>query len=105
MPLDPDEGRAEPDDGTLDPGTTTPDDTTSEPEASVFEELIEVGLTRYLGSAAPVDQITVNGGTVYTFDVEDGPRCLSGDPYRVVVRDRGSDNLMIFLQRWRRMLD
>ncbi|MEZ4288538.1 MAG: pectin acetylesterase-family hydrolase [Polyangiales bacterium] len=79
-------------------GTAGTDGVTSGTGGRVFAELEDLGLSRYVGSAVPSQQTVVNGVTVYTFNIADGPRCLDGSPYRVSVRDRGSDKLLIFLQ-------
>ena len=63
-----------------------------------FQELVDQGLTRYVGAASPVATFEVNDSTVYEFDTNDGPICLGGAPFRVATRDGSSDNLVIYLQ-------
>ncbi len=60
----------------------------------------EIGLDRYLGAFEPTSTETLaNDDIAYTFsDGTDGPTCLRGTPFRAFIRDRGSDDLMIFLQ-------
>jgi hypothetical protein len=52
----------------------------------------------YIGTSHAKVETEVDDETVYTFDTDDGPLCLEGDPYRVSVRDTGSEDLVIFLQ-------
>lgn len=68
-------------------------------------ELLELGITDYLGAAEPTAMETVqgvegiaDGSIVYDFDPADGPVCLRGAPYSVSVLDQQSENLMIYLQ-------
>ena len=57
------------------------------------------GLTRYLGTARPVQTRATPSGTTYTFDVADGPMCMRGAPYSASVRDEpDSEDLLVFLQ-------
>jgi hypothetical protein len=69
-------------------------------DASPAEPTIasELGLDMYLGRSHPKVEEEDGDETVYTFDTSRGPMCLEGDPYRVSVRDTGSENLVIFLQ-------
>src|SRR5512139_565749 len=65
------------------------------PEAIAYDRQI----TRYLGTAPPVETAEpAPGVTTYTFDTEDGPMCLRGDPFRASVRPGESRDLLIFLQ-------
>jgi hypothetical protein len=59
----------------------------------------DADIIRYLGTARPVvTKDRGNGETAYTFDKADGPQCMRGLPYRATVRERESDELLIFLQ-------
>lgn len=70
-----------------------------------LNELLDLGITKYLGAAKPSKMETVqgvanvaDGSLVYEFDPADGPMCLRGAKYNVSVLDQGSENLMIYLQ-------
>ena len=71
-------------------------------EPFVFEEMRDQGLMRYVGVAQPVRSFGVGTSIVHEFDVEDGPICLRGAPYRVATRRAAasddSANLVIYLQ-------
>ena len=57
------------------------------------------GIDKYLGAAKPsAEEPGGEGETVYRFAVEDGPRCLRGDPYSMSVRKQSEDDVMIYLQ-------
>lgn len=57
------------------------------------------GIDRYLGAARPASMEPGPGGaTVYRFAVEDGPRCLRGDPYAMSTRTGDRPDLVIYLQ-------
>ena len=63
-----------------------------------FQELIDQGVTRYLGLYSPM-MSTADGNVVnHQFGEGDGPLCLSGGPYTMATRDEGTEDLMIFLQ-------
>lgn len=64
-------------------------------DAAAFEA---TGLTKYLGMAKPVETETDGDETHHIFDEADGPVCLRGDRFAMATRDRGSDDLMIYLQ-------
>lgn len=73
--------------------------------AADLNELRDLGVARFLGTAKPTKMETVSGvmgvtdgSLVYDFDPADGPKCLRGAPYQVSVLDQQSDNLMIYLQ-------
>ena len=68
------------------------------PEGSVGAIAEAQGLTRYLGAARPAETTASGDYTTYTFDPADGPVCMRGDPYRTTLQDRGSEDLLIFLQ-------
>jgi hypothetical protein len=59
----------------------------------------DADLIRYLGTAPPaITRVRSDGDITYTFDIEDGPMCMRGLPYRMSVREQESDELLIFLQ-------
>jgi hypothetical protein len=67
--------------------------------ASAAKELRDVGVDKYFGKAKPVSNSTnAAGDTVYEFDKSDGPICLWGTGYHAIVRDQGSENLVIYLE-------
>jgi hypothetical protein len=70
-----------------------------------LQELLDLGITQYLGVAKPTNMETISGAQgvadgslVYDFDPKDGPICLRGASYQASVLDQKSDNLMIYLQ-------
>ena len=90
-----------PDSGSAD--TSTP--RAPEVPAADLKELLDLGITKYLGAAKPTGMMTVSGvqgvadgSLVYDFDPADGPVCLRGARYQVSVLDQQSENLMIYLQ-------
>ena len=63
-----------------------------------FQELVEQGVTRYLGIYSP-STTTVDGNVVnHQFAEGDGPLCLTGKPYTMATRDEGTEDLLVFLQ-------
>ncbi|MCP5131809.1 MAG: vtpJ-therm [Pseudomonadales bacterium] len=68
------------------------------PVAEPFQELIDQGVTRYLGVYSPMVTETEGDIVNYTFGAGDGPLCLDGSEYTMATRDKGSDELVIFLQ-------
>ncbi len=69
------------------------------PEA--MEELVDSGVTKYMGEFSPVSSTDVGEGWVkHTFDPDggDGPICIAGTPYSAFSQDNGSSNLLIMLQ-------
>jgi hypothetical protein len=67
--------------------------------AADIAELEMTGVAKYIGAAKPaLTQPAEAGVTVYTFAIEDGPRCLRGAPYSMGTRDQDSENLLIYLQ-------
>ncbi len=67
-------------------------------ESFAFAEMVDQGLMRYVGAAAPARSESVGSSTVFEFDTADGPICLRGAPYRVATRRGLDDNLVIYLQ-------
>ncbi|MEC7987517.1 MAG: pectin acetylesterase-family hydrolase [Myxococcota bacterium] len=53
---------------------------------------------RYLGIIEPVAVIEEEDYKSYSFDVEDGPKCLRGDPFQMSSRIGDSNSLLIYLQ-------
>ena len=74
-----------------------------EPEQPVedvnpFQELVDQGVTRYLGVYTPM-MSEVDGDVInHRFSASDGPMCLRGGEYVMATRDNGSEDLVIFLQ-------
>lgn len=64
-----------------------------------LEELRATGIAKYVGAAKPsATEPGAGGETVYRFAVEDGPRCLRGDPYSMSVRKQSAQDIVIYLQ-------
>lgn len=62
---------------------------------SIAESL---GMTRYSGAIPIPEPSGAADVTTYEFDPEHGPMCMRGAPFRVSVRETGSEDLVIFLQ-------
>jgi hypothetical protein len=67
-------------------------------KAAPFAELVEQGVTRYLGMYSPMLSEQKDDVTNYYFAAGDGPVCAEGAPYSMATRDQGSEDLMIFLE-------
>jgi hypothetical protein len=66
--------------------------------AAPFAELYTQGITRYLGVYTPMLS-QLDGDVVnHYFGADDGPLCGEGAAYSMATRDRGSEDLMIFLE-------
>jgi hypothetical protein len=63
-----------------------------------FQELVDQGVTRYLGDYSPSSTTEDGGVTSHHFSEGEGPLCLTGQPYTMATRDEGTEDLMIFLQ-------
>mgnify|MGYP000606052468 CR=1 FL=1 len=68
-----------------------------------YQELYDQGIDRYMGVFQPTATSEADGVVQNDFDPaqEDGPSapmCYDGSPFRVMTQDRGSDNVVIFLQ-------
>ena len=63
-----------------------------------FQELIDQGVTRYLGAYTPMLSESDGDLVNHRFGGGDGPLCLDGSEYTMATRDLGSDELVIFLQ-------
>lgn len=57
-----------------------------------------LGLTQYVGAIDPVEAERDETSITYTFDPQQGPRCMRGDPYQMAVRETDSEDLVFFLQ-------
>ena len=68
------------------------------PASAPFQELIDQGVTRYMGEYSPSTTAQVGDSIEYTFGVGEGPLCLYGEPYTMATRDRGSPALVLYLQ-------
>jgi hypothetical protein len=62
------------------------------------DALKATGLDKYLGAAKPASMETMGAETRYTFNQADGPQCLRGTPFAMGTRDKGSEDLVIYLQ-------
>ena len=69
-----------------------------DPEAAPFAELVEQGVTRYLGMYSPMLSEQTDDVINHYFAAGDGPVCAEGAPYSMATRDQGSEDLMIFLE-------
>ena len=56
------------------------------------------GLDKYLGAARPITEEKLPDESHFGFDVADGPACLRGAAYAMGIRQRDSENLLIYLQ-------
>jgi hypothetical protein len=63
-----------------------------------FQELVEQGVTRYLGVYSPSSTSQQGNIVNHQFGTGNGPLCLTGEPYTMATRDEGTEDLMIFLQ-------
>ncbi|MCP5124031.1 MAG: vtpJ-therm [Pseudomonadales bacterium] len=68
------------------------------PVSAPFQELIDQGVTRYLGAYSPMLTETQGDVINHTFGTGDGPLCLDGSEFTMATRDQGSEELVIFLQ-------
>jgi hypothetical protein len=68
------------------------------PAGVPFQELVDQGVTRYMGVYSPSTTAQIANTVEYSFGVGDGPLCLRGTPYTMATRDSRSEDLMIFLQ-------
>jgi hypothetical protein len=67
-------------------------------EESPFQELLDNGVSRYLGQITPSGVNESDGVRQYTFDSADGPVCMAGGPFTMATRAGSSDKLLIYLQ-------
>jgi hypothetical protein len=68
------------------------------PATAPFQEIIDQGVTRYLGVYSPMMSETDGEVVNHSFGGGDGPLCLDGSEFSMATRDTGSDELVIFLQ-------
>lgn len=73
--------------------------TTAEPvDRPDFSEAWSQGVADYVGLATVSSSVTAGDVTTYEFATASGPKCLRGDPFRMSIRAKPSDDLLIFLQ-------
>lgn len=66
---------------------------------SAIADLKAAGVNKYIGKTHPSGPIAQsNGAKTYQFDKTEGPICLWGSQFSASVRDKGSENLLIYLQ-------
>lgn len=68
------------------------------PATAPFQEIIDQGVTRYLGVYSPMMSETDGDVVNHSFGGGDGPLCRDGSEYSMATRDTGSDELVIFLE-------
>ena len=70
------------------------------PASSPYQELVDQGVTRYLGMYTPMLSEADGDGDIvnHSFGAGDGPLCINGSEFTMATRDQGSDELLIFLQ-------
>ncbi|GAB5450579.1 MAG: hypothetical protein Hals2KO_09070 [Halioglobus sp.] len=66
--------------------------------AQPFSELFDQGVTRYMGVYTPMSSETHGDTVQHAFGAGDGPLCLRGGEYAMATRDKGSAELLIFLE-------
>ncbi len=78
----------------LEPAVSAP-----QPELSraPFQELLDQGVNRYLGEYTPMLSSETDGVVTHQFGAGDGPLCLHGSEYKMLTRDAGSEDLVIFM--------
>jgi hypothetical protein len=70
-----------------------------EQQAAVpFQELVDQGVTRYLGVYSPSGTTQAGNVINYQFGAGAGPLCLTGKPYTMATLDEGTEDLVIFLE-------
>lgn len=72
--------------------------TTANADGVDVAALKATGLDKYLGAAKPAMMEPNGAETKYTFNQADGPQCLRGTPFAMGTRDKGSEDLIIYLQ-------
>jgi Pectinacetylesterase len=76
------------------PGDSPP----ATPQNATFQEIIDQGVTRYLGMYTPMLSAADGDIVNHSFGVGDGPLCINGSEFTMATRDQGSSELVIFLQ-------
>ncbi|MEM9255567.1 MAG: pectin acetylesterase-family hydrolase [Pseudomonadota bacterium] len=66
--------------------------------AGQFQELVDQGVTRYVGLYSPMATSQEGDVVNHDFAEGDGPLCLDGSRYTMATRDEGSEDLLILLQ-------
>ena len=72
--------------------------TEPDPVVEPFRELVNQGITRYLGVYTPMLVKSDQGVDSFVFGSGDGPLCFDGSEYVMALRDAGAENLLIYLQ-------
>jgi hypothetical protein len=67
-------------------------------DTAPFQEIIDQGVTQYLGDFSPMETNEVGDLTVHQFGGGDGPLCLDGSEYEMSTRDGSSEELVIYLE-------
>ncbi len=69
-------------------------------DAAARQELLDLGVGKYLGAFTPDRAVSSGNETIFEFDPKPhfAPICYTGKPFEVSVRDTGSRNLLIYLQ-------
>jgi hypothetical protein len=67
-------------------------------DTAPFQEIIDQGVTKYLGDFSPMETSEVGDLTVHQFGGGDGPLCLDGSEYEMSTRDGSSEELVIYLE-------
>ena len=62
-------------------------DSDSSSASAPFQEIIDQGVTQYLGDFSPMETNEVGDLTVHQFGGGDGPLCLDGSEYEMSTRD------------------
>lgn len=65
---------------------------------TLFQELYEQGVDRYLGKFTPTSTSSNGAVTEYFFDIPEGPICFTGNDFSMFTRDGSTNKLLIFLQ-------
>ena len=80
-------------------GCSAGEDKPETPDADSGNTTVASGMDRYLGTAVVDDETTEQGATTRTFSTTEGrTSCMRGDPFRASTLDRGSTDLVFFLQ-------
>jgi hypothetical protein len=78
------------------------DNSGSSTDDNPFQELVDQGATRYLGDFTPmIVEADASDSSTLTHRFAssgNGPMCLSGTEYSMVTRDKGAEDLVIFLR-------
>ncbi len=62
------------------------------------DDLLAAGADEFLGVAEIMSETTVEDETAITFEPSSGPICVTGTPFTTHIRDKGSEDLIIYLQ-------